>query len=109
MFQCVGAKAPPFSQSQSPAATLLEQASELINRYPNLSEIELARLINLYRDLSAVDMALMLSDAQLAPNLDRFSADHRSTIRTPFRQYAALVFYAVLGIAAFGWAASFAS
>lgn len=109
MFQCVGAKAPPFNQSQSPAATPLEQASELINRYPSVSEIELARLINLYRELSAVDMALMLSDEKLAPNLDRFSADHRPKIRTPFRQYAALTLYAVLGMAAFAWAAAFAS
>ena len=108
MFQCVGAKAPPFNQSQSPAVTPLELASELINRYPSVSENELARLINLYRELSAVDMALMLSDEKLAPNLDRFSADHRPKIRTPFRQYAALTLYAALGMAAFAWAAAFA-
>jgi hypothetical protein len=54
-------------------------------------------------------MALMLSDEESAPNLDRFSADHRSRIRTPFRQYAALVAYAVVGVAVVVWAAAFAS
>ena len=74
-----------------------------------MSEIELARLINQYRDLSALDMALMLSEESLAPKLDRFSADYRSKIRTPFRQYAALVGYAVLGIAVVAWAIALSS
>lgn len=109
MFQNFSAKALPFEQSQSPAFRPLEEVRELIARYPNLSEIELARLINLYRELSALEMALMLSDEKLATNLDRFSADHRSKIRVPFRQYAALVGYSVIGLAAVGWAVSFAS
>jgi dsRNA-specific ribonuclease len=94
---------------QAPAPRPIEGARELISRYPNLSETELARLINLYRELSALDMALMLSDESLAPHLDRFSADHRSRIKTPFRQYAALVGYAVVAIAAAAWAAASAS
>lgn len=103
MFQSFNASAIPFEQPQRPRP--LDEARELIGRYPSLSEIELARLINVYRELSALDMALMLSDEKLAPSLDRFSADHRSKIRTPFRQYAALVVYAVAGVAAIVWAA----
>jgi hypothetical protein len=109
MFQSFSARALPFEQSQSPAPRPADEARELIRRYPNLSETELARLINLYRELSALDMALMLSDERLAPSLDCFSTDHRSKIRTPFRQYAALVGYAVVGVAALAWAAAFAS
>jgi hypothetical protein len=109
MFQSFSARALPFEQSQSPARRPAEEAREFISRYPNLSETELARLINLYRELSALDMALMLSDEMLVPSLDRFSADHRSRIRTPFRQYAALVGYALIGVAALAWAAAFAS
>ena len=109
MFQSFSAKALPLEEPPSPAPRPLDEARELIRRYPNLSEIELARLINLYRDLSALDMALMLSDEELAPHLDRFSADHRSKIRTPFRQYAALVGYAVAGVAAVAWAAAVSS
>ena len=109
MFQDFNAKALSIGQQQSPVSPALGEARELIRRYPNLSEIELARLINLYRGLPALDMALMLSDEESAPNLDRFSADHRSRIRTPFRQYAALVAYAVVGAAVVVWAAAFAS
>ena len=105
MFQEFSAKALAVDPPQPPAPRPLEEARGLISRYPNLSETDLARLINLYRELSALDMALMLSDEKLAPNLDRFSDDHRSRIRTPFRQYAALVGYAVVGVAAVAWAA----
>jgi|1186.fasta_scaffold375047_2 hypothetical protein len=105
MFQEFSAKALAVDPSQAPAPRPLEEARELISRYPNLSETDLARLINVYRQLSALDMALMLSDEKLQPKLDRFSADHRSKIRTPFRQYAALVAYAVAGVAAVTWAA----
>lgn len=103
MFQNFSARALAFD-SPHPAPRPADEARELIGRYPNLSEIELARLINLYRELSSLDMALMLSDQKLAPKLDRFSADHRSRIRTPFRQYAALVGYAVLGLTVLVWA-----
>jgi len=106
MFQNVSANAFQVEQPQSQPPRPLDESRKLITRYPNLSEIELARLINLYRDLSALEMALMLSDEKLASKLDRFSADHRSKIRTPFRHYAALVVYAVMGIAAVAWAAA---
>jgi hypothetical protein len=109
MFQEFSAKALASEPPAAPAPRPLEEARALIGRYPNLSETELARLINVYRQLSALDMALMLSDEKVAPRLDRFSADHRSKIRTPFRQYAALVGYAVLGVAAVAWAATSAS
>jgi hypothetical protein len=109
MFQDFNAKALAFEPAPVPAPRPLEEARALIARYPNLSETDLARLINVYRQLSALDMALMLSDEKVALNLDRFSADHRSKIRTPFRQYAALVGYAVLGVAAVIWAAMSAS
>lgn len=103
MLQLVGAKALTPQQAE-PAGTPLDQVTELVRRYPNLSEIELARLINLYRNLSALDMALMLSNDRLAPTLDRFSRDHRSRVRKPFRQYAGLLIYVALTIGAVIWA-----
>ena len=106
MFQNFNAKALAFEPPQPAAPRPLDEARGLIERYPNLSETDLARLINLYRELPALDMALMLSDEQLAPRLDRFSADHRSKIRTPFRHYAALVAYAIVGLAVVAWAIS---
>jgi hypothetical protein len=103
MLQYVGSSALAAPRGES-GDTVLEQVKDLVGRYPNLSEIELARLINLYRQLSALDMALMLSDETIAPSLDRFSKDHRSAVRPPFRQYAGLLAYAVLTIGAVIWA-----
>jgi hypothetical protein len=84
--------------------TLAEEASALIGRYPNLSEIQLARLINLYRELPMLDVALMLSDKRLAPKMNQFMAGHRTSIRAPFRQYAFLLAYIALGLAVLVWA-----
>jgi hypothetical protein len=78
-------------------------------RYPNLSEVELARLINLYRQLSALDVALMVSDEKVSVKMDEFSADHRAKLRTPFRQYAVLVAIAVFGFITVLWAMAVAS
>jgi hypothetical protein len=108
MFRSFNASTVPFEQPRHPHPRPLDEARELIGRYPNLSEIELARLINVYRELSALDMALLLSDEELTPRLDRFSADHRSRIRTPFRHYAALLAYVVVGLGVVVWAVAFA-
>jgi hypothetical protein len=104
MFQDFGRTALISRPAEPLARDTAGQVAELVARYPNLSEIELARLINLYGDLSALDMALMISDTELAPRLDSFFNDHRSRLRTPFRQYAALVVVAALGICIAVWA-----
>ena len=109
MFQSFEANSRQSAQQGSPAAAPANQVRELVSRYPNLSETELARLINLYRNLSALDTALMLSDEGLAPRLDRFSRAHRSKVRPPFRQYAGLLAYALLTIGAVIWAVIVAS
>jgi hypothetical protein len=109
MFQDFSAKALAPDQPQSESTKRREEAAGLIRRYPNLSEVELARLINLYRGFSALDMALIISNEELAPSLDRFTGDHRSKIRTPFRHYAALVGYAVVAVGAVAWAAAVSS
>lgn len=104
MLQDFGAHAPARDQAETPPGVAVEQFSELIGRYPNLSEVELARLINLYRELSALDVALMISDKKSGPQLDRFFEDNRSKIRTPFRQYAALLAIGLSIVGVFGWA-----
>lgn len=98
MFKEFGAAQSTHGRVQAPGSPSLDQVAELISRYPDLSEIELTRLINLYRELSALDVALMISDQQLAPRLDRFVSEHRSDVKTPFRQYATLVYIAAVGI-----------
>ena len=93
-----------FARAQLPPRPQAQEAAALLHRYPNLSEIELARLINIYRGLSALDVALMMSDASVAPHLDRFSTENRSKIRVPFRQYAMLAFLGFLAVATVAWA-----
>ena len=104
MFQDVASQAVPRGQATGSSGLALQQAAELVGRYPDLSEIELARLINLYRELSAQEVALLTSEDDLAPKLGRFVKDHRSKVRTPFRQYAVLVAIAVAGISLCIWA-----
>ena len=106
MVQDFSARDFASARSARPLAPINE-ATDLVSRYPNLSEIELARLINLYRSLSALDAALMISDEELGPKLDRFRDDQRSRIRTPFRQYAVLVWIAIAGIIVTAWALAF--
>ncbi|HEU5481868.1 MAG TPA: hypothetical protein VFU80_02080, partial [Sphingomicrobium sp.] len=91
MFQDFSGKEFAVARAEAPTSSALRDVSALISRYPSLSEVELARLINLYRQLPALDVALMISDEELAPRLDRFFNDHRSELRTPFRQYAVFV------------------
>ena len=68
MYQNFNSISAASGKALSPAS----EASELVGRYPNLSELELARLINLYRQFSALDLAQMISDQELGPRLDRF-------------------------------------
>ena len=109
MLQSMSASAFAREQAQAPASIALQEFRELIDRYPMVSETELARLINHYRDLSALDVAMMISDEKFGPKLDLFFKDHRSQIRTPFRDYAILVAIAMAGFAIIGWAVAIAS
>ena len=103
MFQEFNSRALAGAPAQAPPRPAPQEARELVSRYPNLSEIELARLINLYRRFSALDMALMISDDAVGPKLDRFVKDHRRKVRSPFSHYAFLVAYAVIAVAAVAW------
>lgn len=109
MFQDLSGAVSARRGAQAPASPALEQAAELIGRYPNLNEIELARLINLYRELSALDVALMISDELLAFKLERFVREHRSKVRPPFRHYAVFVAIAVAAVALVVWVVAFGS
>ena len=109
MFQDFAARQFVFSQAEPPRRPAVDEAAALIARYPNLGEIELAHLINLYRRFSALDSALIISDRTLGPKLDRFYREHRSKLRLPFSQYAALILYGVLTIGAVVWAWAVAS
>ena len=54
MFQDIGASALARQRSEAQTRAPADEAAELIDRYPNLSEVELTRLIHVYSQLSAV-------------------------------------------------------
>ena len=64
-----------FPRSRQPSAVAL-RAEALIDRYPNLSEIELAELINLMNRLPMLDFGLIAADDRLADRMDAFHRDH---------------------------------
>lgn len=68
-----------------------EQATELIERYPDLTSDEIETLVAIYPLLPPLHLALMASDVDLAPRLEAFRKAHRRRIRTPFRQYTPLL------------------
>jgi hypothetical protein len=103
MFRSFDAPGVAPAHAEANEGTPAQQFTQLVSRYPDLGEIELARLINLYRELSALDWALMISDESLGPNVERFFAENRSKIKTPLRHYAVLVAIAVMGVAAIAW------
>jgi hypothetical protein len=109
MFHDIGAKALARQYADVRQQCSFDQASELIERYPNLSEVELATLINVYRELSALDVALLISDEALGRKMDQFYAEHRAKLKTPFRQYAILVAIAVVGAAVVLWSVAVVS
>jgi hypothetical protein len=76
-----------------------ERIADYLRRYPAISDPERTDLIGGFRQLSNLHIALMLSDPQVAPKLERFRSDHKRETRLPFRDYGALL---VLTILCFG-------
>ena len=88
-----------FSRSRQPSAIAL-RAEALINRYPNLSEVELAELINLMPRLPMLEFGLMTADDQLAGKMEAFHRDHRDKLGPSLA--SAVTFLAVPSIVALG-------
>lgn len=97
-----------MTEDLSPRAAALETAKAnrfltkevggYLRRYPDLAENERHALIHGYRQLSNVDIAIMLSNPDIAPNLQRFRAENKRETKEPFRNYAVLVILAVLSV-----------
>ena len=83
---------------RAPASEAHLRFAKLLHLYPEIGEPELDELAARFRKLPALDMALFMSDEQFAPLLNRFRQENRSKTRTPFSQYAVLVW---MGVAVF--------
>ena len=63
-----------------PPTEIAVRAEVLLDRYPNLSEQELAELINLFPHLSLLDQGLLTVDERLSGKLHKFHHEHRATL-----------------------------
>ena len=87
-----------FSRSRPPSAVAL-RAEALVNRYPNLSEVELAELHSMPR-LPILDFGLMTADDRIAGKMEAFHRDHRDKLGPSLA--SAVTFLAVPSIVALG-------
>jgi hypothetical protein len=81
------------------------KAEALLNRYPDLSEQELASLIRTFAHLPLLDFGLMAADERLGEKLDEFYRDHGDKLRAPLSGLSwAISLLAVLAIVLLVWA-----
>jgi hypothetical protein len=68
-----------------------ERASELLARYPRVSEEEAGEILRFIRTGRHLDIGLLSSDDRLRPKLDSFMKDHKADLRVNWREGAAVV------------------
>ncbi|MBA2919478.1 hypothetical protein GON01_10490 [Sphingomonas sp. MAH-20] len=73
---------PLFSQPRPPSERTLK-VEQLLTRYPDISEKELAFLVGSFPYLPPVDLSLMLADNRLAEKLESFHRDHGHMLVAP--------------------------
>ncbi len=78
----------PFFRPSFAPAVAPSEVGELLNRYPDLREEELARLGSMLPKVPPLDMSLMLADDRLLPRLEAFYAEHRDKLVSPWAENA---------------------
>ena len=94
--------ATPYTRARPRSETTL-RVEALLDRYPNLSEQELAELINLFPTVGILDHALMTADTNLSAKLTAFDRDHGKEIRTPISSLIAFLAVPVIFAAITLW------
>lgn len=80
------------------------EAETLLNRYPDLSEQELALLIRRFQNLPLLDFGLLAADRKLGDKLDAFYRDHGDKLRAPLSAFSwAVAILVVLAIVVLVW------
>ena len=88
--------ATPYDRARPRSETTL-RAEDLLSRYPNLREQELAELINLFPHVNMVARGLMAADDRMGAKVEHFYRDHGDKLdgsgggRTTLIALAALV------------------
>lgn len=83
---------------------LIDEATVLVRRYPQISSEEEDRLLAIYPRLPIVQLALMSSDEELAPRLQAFRKAHARRVKPRPRDIAPLFAPVFLLAIALAWA-----
>ena len=73
------------------------RTAELLARYPDLGEEEIAEIVDFLRNGNNLEIGLLTANVGLRPQLDAFMAEHKKNLQLGFGEATA----AVAGIAAF--------
>lgn len=73
------------------ARTDRERISDLVHRYPRVSDDEAKEILTFLRTGKHLDVGMLTSNDRLRPQLDAFIEDHKSELGVKWGEAAALV------------------
>jgi hypothetical protein len=79
-----------------------QQAADLLQRYPEVSDAETHQVLTFLRTGRHLDVGMLTADRKLKPKLDRFMDDHAHHLRVSFVETAALI-AAIVAFLALCW------
>ena len=91
-----------MSAEAKPPILTREQASDLIARYPHVTDAEAKLILTFLRKGRHLDLGILSADERLKPQLDSFTADHARHLRVGIGEASALV-AAIAGFLALCW------
>lgn len=68
-----------------------ERVSDLVSRYPRVTDDEAMEIIAFMRTGRHLDIGLLTSDDEIRPKLDAFMEDHKSEFRVKWWESAAVI------------------
>jgi hypothetical protein len=80
------------TQSQEGRAVSAERqrASDLLGRYPRLTEAEVREIVTFLKTGRQLEIGLLTSDPALRPRLDAFMAEHKAEFRLKWTESVAV-------------------
>jgi hypothetical protein len=99
--------APMTPQGSSAPRLTREQAADLLQRYPHVSDAEAKLILTFLRKGRHLDVGIITGDDELKPQLDSFMADHAEHFRVGFLEGSGVVaaIAAFLGLCWLVWEA----
>jgi hypothetical protein len=84
-----------------------ERVSDLLERYPRLSEREVGEIVNFLRNGPHIEIGFLTSNVQLRPKLEAFMEEHKGKLGVGFLEGAGVIaiISAVLAALWFTWEA----